>query len=49
MSLKKLDNLFESLISNSFDELHCTPIVHMNHIEPMFQELLNQEGSKKAQ
>ena len=30
---------FESLISPSFDELHCSTIVHMNHMEHMFQDL----------
>ena len=30
---------FESLISPSFDELYCSPIVHMNRMEPMFQDL----------
>ena len=40
---------FESLISPSFDELHCSKIVHMNHMEHMFQDLpflLHQEGPK---
>ena len=43
---------FESLISPSFDELHCSTIVHMNHMEHMFQDLpflLHQEGPKKQQ
>ena len=30
---------FESLISPSFDELHCSTIVHMNHMKHMFQDL----------
>ena len=30
---------FESLISPSFDELHCSTIVPMNHMELMFQDL----------
>ena len=30
---------FELLIYPSFDELHCTTIVHMNHMEHMFQDL----------
>ena len=30
---------FGSLISPSFDELHCYTIVHMNHMEHMFQDL----------
>ena len=30
---------FETLISPSVDELHCSTIVHMNHMEHMFQDL----------
>ena len=30
---------FESLISHSFDEVHCSTIVHTNHMEHMFQDL----------
>ena len=30
---------FESLISPSFDELDCSKIAHMNHMEHMFQDL----------
>ena len=37
--LKNGKNYFESLISLSFDELHCSKIVHMNHMEHMFQDL----------
>ena len=43
---------FESLISPSFDVLHCSTIVHMNHMEHMFKNLpflLLQEGPKKPQ
>ena len=50
--LKDGKNYFESLISPSFDELHCSTIVHMNHMEPMFQDLpffVHQEGPKKPQ
>ena len=38
---------FESLTSPSFDELHCSTIVHMNHMEHMFQDLLFY-GTKKV-
>ena len=37
--LKNRKNYFESLISPSFDEVHCPTIVHMNHMEHMFQDL----------
>ena len=30
---------FESLISPSFDELHFSTIVRMNHMEQIFQDL----------
>ena len=30
---------FESLVSPSFDDLHCSTIVRENHMEPMFQNL----------
>ena len=43
---------FESLISLSFDELHCSTKLHMNHMEYMLQDLsflLHQEGLKKPQ
>ena len=43
---------FDSLISPPFDELHSSTIVHMNHMENMFQDLpflLHQEGPKKPQ
>ena len=43
---------FESIISPSFDELHCSTIVHMNHMEHMFQDLpflLHQEGPQTPQ
>ena len=30
---------FPPSISPSFDELHCLPIVHLKHKEPMFQDL----------
>ena len=30
---------FESLFSSSFDELHCSTIVHINHMKHMFQDL----------
>ena len=39
-------------MSPSFDELHCPPIVHMNHMEPIYQGLpflLHHEGSKNRQ
>ena len=32
-------NYFELLMSPSFDELHCSTIVHMNHTEHMFEDL----------
>ena len=37
--LKNWKTYFESLISPSFNELHCSTIVHMNHMEHMFQDL----------
>ena len=37
--LKNCKIYFELLISPSFDELHCSTIVHINHMEPMFQDL----------
>ena len=30
---------FELLFSPSFEELHCSTIAHMNHMEHMFQDL----------
>ena len=36
---KNGETYFESLISSSFDELHCSTIVYMNHMEDMFQDL----------
>ena len=30
---------FESLIPPSFDELHCSTMVHMNRMEHMFQDI----------
>ena len=43
---------YESLISPSFDELHCSTLVHMNHMKHMFHDLpllLHQEGPKTPQ
>ena len=37
--LKNGKTYFESLISPSFDELHCSTIVHINPMEHMFQDL----------
>ena len=37
--LKNGKTFFESLISPSFDELYYSPIVYMNRMEPMFQDL----------
>ena len=37
--LEKLKTYFESVISPSFDELNCSPIVVMNRMETMFQDL----------
>ena len=37
--LKNGTTYFQSLISPSFDELHFSTIVHMNHMEHMFQDL----------
>ena len=37
--LKNGKTYFESLISPLFDELHFSTIVHMNHMEHMFQDL----------
>ena len=34
-------NYFESIIYLLFEELYCSTIVHMNHMEPMFQDLPN--------
>ena len=31
--------LIETIISPSFDELHSSPIGHMNHMAPIFQDL----------
>ena len=36
---KNWKTYFESLISPSFDELHYSTIVHMSHMEHMFQDL----------
>ena len=36
---KNLKTYFESLIFPSFIELYCSPIVYINRMEPMFQEL----------
>ena len=36
-NFKKRKISFKSLISPSFDQLYCSPIVHINHIEPIFQ------------
>ena len=36
---KKEKTYFESVISPSFDELHCSTIVHMSHMEHIFQDL----------
>ena len=49
--LKRRTIYFESSISPLFDELHCSPIVHMNRMEPIFQDLLffHQEGPKNSQ
>ena len=30
---------FQSLSSLSFHELHCSPTVHKNHLEPVFQDI----------
>ena len=52
VDFKNGKNYFESLISPSIDELHCSTIVHMNHIEHMFKDLpflLHQQGPKKPQ
>ena len=37
--LKNGKTYFESVISPSFDELHCSTIVHMNHMKRLFQNL----------
>ena len=39
LHLESTQIYFELIISRSIDELHCSLIVHMNHIEPMFQDL----------
>ena len=41
----------ESLLSCSFDEIHCSPIVYMNHMDPIVLDFafLQQEDSKKPQ
>ena len=39
ISLKKED-FFKTLISPSYDVLHSSPIVYMDHTEPIFQDLL---------
>ena len=36
---KKRKIYFELLVCPSFDELHCSPIVHVDHMEPIFQDL----------
>ena len=36
---KKGKIYFQSLISPSYHELHCPSIVHMSHMEPIFQDL----------
>ena len=46
---KNGETYFESLISSSFDELHCSTIVYMNHICFRIYLLLHQEGPKKPQ
>ena len=38
--LKKRENNFETLFSPSFDVLHSSSMVYMNHTELMFQDLL---------
>ena len=37
LKMRKID--FESSIAPLFDELHCSQIVHMNRMEPIFQDL----------
>ena len=36
---KKRKINFPSVIFPPLHELHCSPIVHMNHMEPIFQDL----------
>ena len=38
--LKKRKIIFETLFSPSFDVLHSSPIVYMDHTELIFQDLL---------
>ena len=38
--LKKRKIIFETSFSPSFDELHTSPIVYMDHTELIFQDLL---------
>ena len=37
---KKEENYIETLFSPLFDVLHSSPMVYMNHTEPIFQDLL---------